>query len=180
MNKYILPSVIVIGLVVIVGYSQISKNGGKSETTTTVSANTSTTQQNSNTPLSPTSTASVPMPTSEDTIRTFFNLINEKRITEAISMMTDELVGDDSSKQSWGVQFNNINSITLKTIEPTMQETWSEKIQEYKVNLDVKMNPESANAPIPYYGWDNGTNLRWVIIQKDNSLWKISSISTGP
>ncbi len=46
----------------------------------------------------------------EDVIRNFFRFIGEKRIPEAISLMTTPMIGEESSKQAWGANFNAINS----------------------------------------------------------------------
>lgn len=127
----------------------------------------------------PAETSAVPLPTEEDIVRTFFELINEKKIPEAISMMSNSMVGDESSKQAWGVQFNALNSIKVSKIEPAMQERWGENSHEYKVTLDVKVSSDAANAPIPYYGWDNGSNIRWVEIVRENGLWMVNSLATG-
>ncbi|PIP52770.1 hypothetical protein COX08_04675, partial [Candidatus Beckwithbacteria bacterium CG23_combo_of_CG06-09_8_20_14_all_34_8] len=62
--------------------------------------------------------AGVPLPAGHDIVNLFFNLINEKRIPEAIEMMSETAVPDDSAKQAWGVQFNAIKSISVIDIEP--------------------------------------------------------------
>jgi hypothetical protein len=132
------------------------------------------------TEISPTSVAStVSLPTEEDIIRTFFGLIDEARIPEAVAMMSVEAVPDDSYKQAWGVQFNALDSIKVSKIEPYGQENWSPSSHTYKVNLEVAVSENAANAPIPYYGWGNGDNLRWVEIVKEEDLWKINQIATG-
>lgn len=128
----------------------------------------------------PAATSAVSLPTEEDIIRTFFELINEKKIPEAISMMSASMVGDDSSKQAWGVQFNALEAIKASKIEPAMKESWTDGSHEYKVTLDVRVSPKAADAPIPYYGWGNGSNIRWVEIIKENRLWKINQVATGP
>jgi len=125
-------------------------------------------------------TAVVPLPTEEDIIRNFFNLINEKRIPEAISMLSQSAVGDDSSKQAWGVQFNAVKSINVQKIEPSMPESWSQDSHSYKVTLEAYVSSDAANAPIPYYGWGDNPNLRWVSITKEGDLWKINELATGP
>jgi hypothetical protein len=130
------------------------------------------------TAIQPTSIA--PLPTEKDIIMTFFILINEKRVSEAVGMMVNEITNNDSQKQAWGVQFNAINSIKVLSIEPWMQKEWLANGQFYKLSLDVQMNPDSANATIPYYGWDNGKNTRWIVLQKEGNLWKISGLATGP
>jgi hypothetical protein len=46
--------------------------------------------------------------------------------------------------------------------------------------MDVIMKPESVNVIIPYYGWNNSENIRWVTLIQENNLWKINGIATGP
>ncbi len=117
---------------------------------------------------------SVPLPQETDIIRSFFEIINEGRAIDAISMMAPSLVGDDDDKQAWGVQFNAFKSLKVASIERTNRE------HEYKVVLTALIKPEASRAPIPNYGWDNGTNIRWIILVKSGNLWKISAIATGP
>ena len=124
--------------------------------------------------------SSVPLPTEEDIIRTFFNLINEKRIPEAISMMSERTVTNDGVKQSWGVQFNAIKSIKVLSIEPSMKENWTDDYHSYKTSFEVSMSLESANAVIPYYGWDGSPSIKWIGLVKEKGLWKVEGISTGP
>ncbi len=126
---------------------------------------------------SPTTKAVVPLPQETDIVRNFFNLIGEKKASDAVTMMN---VTDDSQKQAWAVQFNAMTSVKALTIEPSMQADWTDTKHTYKVTLDVSMNPASANAPIPYYGWDNGQNTRWINLEKVGDLWKVSGIATGP
>ncbi len=125
-------------------------------------------------------TLAVPLPSEKSIITTFFNLIDEKRVDAAVSMMTNSILKDDSQKQAWGVQFNAFNSVKVLKIESSMPEEWSGNEHSYRVTLEVKMDPGSANAPIPYYGWENGQNIRWITLEKSVSLWKIKGIATGP
>jgi len=125
-------------------------------------------------------TDTVPLPQEEDIVRNFFVLIDEKKIPEAISMMSDEMVGNDSMKQAWGIQFNDIKSINVLKIEPSMKEEWSASKHSYKVTLEAYVSSDAANAPIPYYGWEDNPNIRWVEIIKVGNFWKINSLATGP
>jgi len=122
----------------------------------------------------------VPLPQEEDVIRTFFNLIGEGRPADAISMMTQSTIGNDTSKQTWGVQFNSFKSVSVNKIEPSMQEEWTATKHTYKVTLNVQMKPEAQSAPIPNYGWDNGLNIRWIPLEKVDNLWEIAGVATGP
>ena len=125
--------------------------------------------------------SSVPLPTGEDIVRNFFQLIDEKKITEAVMSMSKINTENDSTKQAWGVQFNAFESIKLKSIEAYDKPSWTSDQQEYKVNLSVQMKPEATSGSIPNYGFDNGdNNIRWIIINKENNLWKVQGIGTGP
>jgi len=124
--------------------------------------------------VSPSASPAVPLPTQEDTIRLFYNLINEHRIPEAIAMMSPRLVADDSAKQAWGVQFNDIRSIKVLDIQPGLADN------SFKVILEVSVNSEAASLPIPYYGYEDNPNFRWLDLIKVDGRWLIDSINTGP
>lgn len=178
MNRFILP-VFVIAIISGSVFLFINKKN-----TTSSAPNTITTQNQNEIELTPQITITetqknnaVPTPSENDIINTFFNLINEKRIPEAISMMD---VYDETTKQAWGVQFNAFESVTLTKIDAYNQDSWSPTEHIYKVTISAKMSPESASAPIPYYGWDTNPNIRWVTIVKIGNLWKIKGIATGP
>jgi len=47
----------------------------------------------------PVAASSVPLPTEEDIIKLFFNLIDEKKIPDAISMMSKSITSNDPTKQ---------------------------------------------------------------------------------
>lgn len=123
-------------------------------------------------PLLPTE-ASVPLPSQEDIVRAFFNLVNEEKIPEAIAMMSRQAVGDESQKQAWGVQLAAFKSVNVKSVERHEDNT-------FKVDLEVEVDPEDVNLPIPYYGFENGLNVRWVTLVEEDSLFKILTIATGP
>jgi len=120
---------------------------------------------------------SVPLPSDEDVIRNFVTLIENGQADKAALMMKTK---DDSELQSWAVHFSAINSFKLLKIEKASEESWTDNRHIYKVVLDVWMDPRSAQAPIPYYGWQNGENTRWITLEKVNNTWKIAKIATGP
>lgn len=119
----------------------------------------------------------VSVPQEIDVINSFVDLVNSNNPSDAAKMMN---VVSDSERQAWAVQFNAINSMKVKNIEASMQGDWSNSKHSYKVILEVSMSPVSANAPIPYYGWDNGENTRWIELIKNDKTWLINNISTGP
>lgn len=117
--------------------------------------------------------SNLPISSQEDIIRTFFNLINNKRIPEAIEMMTRVTTSDDSVKQAWGATFNAFKKAEVISIEAAGENT-------YKVNLNVEMEEGAADAkPIPYYGFGNGSFTCWISLEKENNLWRISGIATS-
>lgn len=116
----------------------------------------------------------------EDTIKTFFQKINDAKADEAVLMMAPDIVNDSSTKQAWAVQFNAFKKVSIIKIEESLPENWTSTTHTYKVTLDVEMKPEAKNAVIPFYGYDNGENVRFVSIVKVSGVWKIQNIATGP
>ncbi len=121
----------------------------------------------------PADQTNVPLPQQEDIVRNFFNLINEGKIPEAVNMLSPQAISNESQKQAWGVQFNAFEKLIIKKIEPAGENN-------YKVTLDVEMKPETSDAVIPFYGYDNGINVRWIGLVKVDNLWKVTGIATGP
>jgi len=158
------------------------KHGNPSSEKPTTGCSSPTTATNTIEPTKKTQpTTVVPLPTGEDIVRTFFELIKEKRISEAVNMMTKINTENDATKQAWGVQFNSFSSLTINKTTPHNKEEWTNDKEFYRVDVTTQMKPESANAvPMPYYGWGDGQNTRWIEIVKENGLWKISGLGTGP
>jgi hypothetical protein len=126
------------------------------------------------------SASPVAEPTEEDVIRVFFALIDEDRAADAVLAMSARVTGDDTAKQAWAVQFAAMTSVNVTSIEPSMPAEWTADRHGYKVVLDTVMDPASADAPIPFYGYADSTNTRWVTIVREGGLWKIDGIGTGP
>jgi hypothetical protein len=152
-----------------------SENGG---TTTTPSPSRTTTSPSALPPTATTSSDSASR--DEDVLREFFGLIDEGRAADAVRAMSSATAGDDASKQAWGVQFDAVTSVRLLRATPSAPEEWTVSRHTYKVLLDVTMDPASADAPIPYYGYLDGENLRWVTLVNEEGTWKIDAIATGP
>jgi hypothetical protein len=119
----------------------------------------------------------VPLPSDEDIIRSFVDLIENGEASGAALMMKTK---NETELQTWAVHFNAIKSFKLLKIEKTNEDQWTDNKHIYKVVLDVWMDPSSADAPIPYYGWQNGENTRWITLEKVGDIWKIAEIATGP
>lgn len=116
----------------------------------------------------------------EELIYNFFALINNKEIPEAITLMSPNLVPDDSAKQAWGVQFNAIKSIHILSIQETNQEMWTDISKEYEVILEAYVDEAAATAVIPYYGWADNPNVRFITVwQGSDNRYYIDQIGTG-
>lgn len=130
---------------------------------------------------SPTEQASVPLPSGEYIVGLFFKLLGDKRIPEAIAMLNEAMVPDEVSKQAGGVQFNGMELVKVIKVEPWQKEAWTEDLQTFKATLSVDMAPNTAEAPIPYYGWEGEPDIRWVTLNKNSEgRWQIAEIATGP
>lgn len=116
----------------------------------------------------------------EEFITNFFKLIEDGKANEAVLLMSSQNTSDDSIKQAWGVQFNYMSSVKVISVNPQNQSDWTDDWRQYKVLLDVVMNPNSANAPIPYYGYENGQNIRYLALVKEDGAWRVDTIATGP
>jgi hypothetical protein len=123
---------------------------------------------------------SAPLPQDKDMVNNFFTLIDEGKASDAVMMMSSKNTSDDSTKQAFGVQYAAMESVKVKTIEESSKADWTDTWHQYMVTLDVVMNPNSANGPIPYYGFERGENTRFITLIKEGSSWKIEGISTGP
>lgn len=127
------------------------------------------------------SDSEVPLPSAWYMVTLFFELINEHKISEAIDLMAPEMIGDGSSKQTWETHFNAIKSINIQEIEFHDRENWTNDKRELKVTLEVYVSSSAKNAPIPFYGWHDNPNVRWITLEKNSEgFWEISSIATGP
>ena len=109
----------------------------------------------------------IPLLTEEDIIRLFFQLIDEKRIDEALSMMSPK------AGQSWRPYLESFQKIKLLEVEKT-------ELGSFRVLLDVEMTSDSARGSIPFFGYSNGQNIKFVNLVKENDTWKIEGIATGP
>ena len=113
-----------------------------------------------------------------ETISQFIASIDDHRVGDALAMMSPELV-PDTDRAAWARQFAAIKSIRVMDIRPA--DTGGRGLCfQYKVTLKAEVAAEAANEPIPYFGWDEDPNLRWIELCPRGDKWLISSIGTGP
>lgn len=101
--------------------------------------------------------ANVPLPTEEDIVWNFMNLIKEGNIPEAVALLDGSQNFNDTIRQAWATQFNN----------------WGvEKI--------TQVTPDAGKFRVEWTG-KNGGDTKWIsVIKKEGQLWKIGEIATGP
>ena len=129
--------------------------------------------------------ASVPLPSipqemsdslnQNETIETFFSLVNSGKIEEATQILHSRIIPDNEVKNNWIKQFSIFKSIAVSSITKLNSD---EEI--YRVQLNVGDVVEDSSATIPNFGWNKGENVRWITLEKENNIWKISQIATGP
>lgn len=122
----------------------------------------------------------VPKPMEEDVISLFFSLIQEKKISDAITLLTSKNITTDSDRQAWGVQLNALKSVKIVSMTPWKKENWIQGQRQYKVIFSVTLDPSSLSAAIGYYGWQEPESEKWITITVEDGVWKIDSIASGP
>lgn len=121
----------------------------------------------------------VPLPQDRDLINLFFDLIGQGKASEAVKMLSSQNTGSVEIKKMWQEQFEAMKFVKVLSIESAMEDSWTDKRHEYKVVLNVTMDESSKNAPMPYYGYDQGENNRFIVLVKEGEKWFIDSIGTG-
>jgi hypothetical protein len=113
-------------------------------------------------------------------IQVFVEAIDDGRVSDAMAMMSPELLVDPEAEDGWRRQFSAIRSIGLVDVSE-VEDDIAGLCVTYEVRLEVHLAPEAARAPIPNYGWDDNPNIRWIELCPDGErMWMISSIGTGP
>ncbi|MCX6781838.1 MAG: hypothetical protein NTW66_01860 [Candidatus Magasanikbacteria bacterium] len=107
----------------------------------------------------------------EKMVNQFFGYLSGKKISEAIAMMD----ANDDTKQGWGVNFNTINSLTVKSCAEDMKDDWTADRQRFICELDVSVKPEGEQM-----GWNQGANTRWIMMTKTNGKWWLHEFANNP
>ncbi|MEI6596852.1 MAG: hypothetical protein WCL13_01395, partial [bacterium] len=107
----------------------------------------------------------------EQTVKQFFDYLAGKKITEALALMNT----NDDAKQGWGVNFNTINSLKVKSCAEDMKDDWTPDRQRFKCELEVSVKPEGEQI-----GWNQGANTRWIIMTKTDGKWWLRELTNNP
>jgi len=114
-------------------------------------------------------------------IQLFFQVINQKQTNTAVSMLNSSLLPNQEAANLWASQLGSFQSILVKDISEVPDFVKTPASEKYKVILTAQTSPDAANAPIPFYGWSDGDNIRFItIIKGEDGLWRVQEIATGP
>jgi len=116
----------------------------------------------------------------EELITLLFGSINNHKNQDAVKLLSQNLNPNKESEKLWLDQFNAIKSAHIMDIKEISKDTWSETKKIYKVTLEIYADDSAANTPIPYYGWADNPNIRFITVVKINNKWFIDQIGTGP
>jgi hypothetical protein len=124
--------------------------------------------------------ASVPLPSDTDLITMFFQALSEKNMALVLGMLDPSLLTTQENVKAWADQFGAFELVTLEDIQPSNQNEWTDTERIYKIAVNAKMSPESANATIPYYGWGDGDTVKWMTVRKgEDGLWRVVGFASG-
>jgi hypothetical protein len=117
---------------------------------------------------------------SQAALEEFFVIVNSRDVNEAMKSMAQVMINTPEKRKGWRNQLAAIRSIHVLGVEPTRTQEWKDNLHIFKVTLEV-LAENPANAPIPFYGWGDNPNVRWVTMKLNNQRrWIIAEIATGP
>ena len=154
---YILILVFVVPVILLVLFANAAKRGTR--TGSVINPTTTPAQQNA------------PLPTKENIVRIFCNLIDEGRISDAVGMMDTT---DDTVRQSWGVYLSNFSSFKLVNIKSS---SIDETRNSFEVDINVTLKKNLSDLPIPNYpvqsfqiGWLTCPLFALTILLMDSTI----------
>ena len=112
----------------------------------------------------------------EADLRSFFSMISKGDQITAIRMLSYNMAPNDTMLQMWLANLQSIKSLEVVSVEQAKLEQWTSEREYYKVTLKI-----TTSDPPEKYGWENGTNIRWVtLIPQGGGGWKIEELSQNP
>lgn len=116
---------------------------------------------------------------SQAALEEFFAIVNSRDIDAAMKSMASSILRTTKERHAWHRQLAAIRSIHILDIQPANVESWSGSRHIFKVTLEAHVK-DDPNAPIPFFGWQDNPNVRWITMQLDNRRWIVAGIATGP
>lgn len=117
-----------------------------------------------------------------DTIRAFWALVDRDQAAAAVAMLDPSAAPDDASRAAWRASFESIDAVQVSGVEPWERGAWAQGTERYQVTLAIRTRPDdpALAPPIPHYGWQDGSNVRWMEIRMSGATGLVASIATGP
>jgi len=117
---------------------------------------------------------------SQASLEEFFALVNSRNVKEAMKSMAPAMLQTPEQRRAWHRQLAAIRSINVMKIEPASVGNWNGRRHVFKVTLEAYVD-NVPEAPIPFFGWHDNPNTRWISMELDNRRrWVIARIATGP
>jgi len=117
---------------------------------------------------------------SRASLEEFFAIVNSRDVDEAIKSMAPAMIDTPEKLRNWRRHLRAIRSIHVLNAEPANTENWSSSRHIFKVTLEAYVE-DVPNASIPFFGWHDNPNVRWVIMELDSKhRWFVAEIATGP
>lgn len=116
-----------------------------------------------------------PQPNDTYVIKDFFSLVDDGKVEDALGVMVATMAQDNSYREAWSVNLNNIYYIKVRTIDGYQPGQWTDGKHKYVLRLDVQLKDPALPTT-----WQNGENVRYVTVLKIGEQWKISEISATP
>jgi len=101
----------------------------------------------------------------------FINFLKENKFSDAVAMMD----ASDQTKQMWLTNFQTIKSLKVKKVEEAFKDEWTQQRQTFKFTLEVSVTDAGEQL-----GWENGTNVRWITLQKTGDQWLVHELANNP
>ncbi len=116
-----------------------------------------------------------PTESSEQSARLFISLLDSGQIETALGKMTSSVLPNEERRQSWSNCFATIESIKVNSVEEAYKDEWTSSRELYKYNLTVKLKAGAQPGL-----WEDGENIRWIAMEKEDGQWKVREISMNP
>ncbi|MDM7988462.1 MAG: hypothetical protein QUS13_14125 [Smithella sp.] len=117
---------------------------------------------------------------SQASLEEFFAIVNSRDVDEAMKSMVAGMIDTPEKRIGWRRHLSAIRSIHVLHVEPAHTENWSNSRHIFKVTLEAHVE-NTSDAPIPFFGWQDNPNVRWVTMELNNQRrWVVAEIATGP
>jgi len=117
---------------------------------------------------------------SQARLEEFIASVNSQDVNEAMKSMASSMLRTPEQRKAWRRQLSAIRSIHVIMVEPANVEIWRSNRHVFKVTLEAHVE-NVPDAPIPFFGWHDNPNVRWVTMELDNRRhWVVAGIATGP